>query len=222
MQRLICLLLLFSFLTLPAMAEGTEAAEPVAVAESEAAVPAAEEGTEAAEPAVAEGTEAAEPAAAEETEAAEPAVAEETETAAPVVLETELEFEDFVVAIGSDWVVENEKSENEAILVSAVTIDNKIRLTFFLSGDGDEDRISEIAAVNEYSSGIVRDRTEEINGVKYIFAVGKEMNSAYVYFSINGHVYTVSVSSLSGDDHVDQLSEKLYEIMKTLTVRKPE
>ena len=148
-----------------------------------------------------------------------PALAEET---APAVLESEIELEDFVVTVGSDWVIENADSENDAILASAVTIDNRERLTFFFSGDGDEDKVAETAAVNEYSSGIRREPGEEINGVKIIYAVGEDTNTVYAYFSANAHMYTVSITSNAEDATIDELSETLHGIMQSLTVRKPE
>ena len=149
-------------------------------------------------------------------------LAENSPSVDPSSLLEDLVYDDFILSLDSKWVPETAEGGDDALLGSAITIDNTNRLTVFLSGEGDEDKVLELAAVNEYSSGIKREGAEIINGVRMIFAASPETKTACVYFGINGNLYTISVSSVNEDCSIEELSENLHGIMRTLTLHNPE
>ncbi|MBQ3704994.1 MAG: hypothetical protein II888_00925 [Clostridia bacterium] len=129
----------------------------------------------------------------------------------------DLALDDFTLALESSWVIDTGKAEDETMVASASSIDGQDLLMVFLSAEGDENEAVSMAAVNEYSSGIRRGATEEVNGVKVIFAAAEEGSMACAYFSVNGHVYTVTLQSNREDATSEELVETLGTLMKTMT-----
>ena len=129
----------------------------------------------------------------------------------------ELALDDFTLELESSWVIDTAEAEDETMVASASSIDSQDLLMVFLSAEGDENEAVSMAAVNEYSSGIRRGAAEEVNGVKVIFAAAEEGSMACAYFSVNGHVYTVSLQSNREGASSEELSETLANLMKTLT-----
>ena len=134
------------------------------------------------------------------------------------VLTNDLVLDDFTLVLESSWVIDTAEAEDETMLASASSIDSQDLLIIFLSAEGDENEAVSMAAVNEYSSGIRRETTEEVNGVKVVFAAAEEGRMACAYFSVNGHVYTVSLQSNREGSSSEELIETLGNLMKTMTV----
>lgn len=126
-------------------------------------------------------------------------------------------LDNFTLTLNMSWIAKEEK-DNDAVLLKAETIDGENTLMVFHSGEGDETKNIELAAMNEYASGIMRDSSESINGINMIFASNADANTVCSYLSIKGSLYTVSISSHQKNCKIETLQEMLREIMKTVTV----
>ena len=135
----------------------------------------------------------------------------------PELLEN-MVLDHITISLDTNWVIESNDGDNKAIQGIAVTIDNECVLTVFQSGEGDDAQNAEIAAINEYSSGIMREATEQINGITMIFATNEEANSVCSYFSAKGFLYTVSITCHSGNMEIKKMREMLHQIMETVTI----
>lgn len=146
------------------------------------------------------------------------ACGEESIAQNPTELVENMELEHFTMSVDTNWIIESADSENEAIQGSAMTIDNECVLTVFQSGEGDESKSAEIAAMNEYASNVIRDATEQINGITMIFASNEDANSVCAYFSVKGFLYTVSITCHSGNVTIENMREMLHQMMETVTI----
>ena len=134
-------------------------------------------------------------------------------------LQEDIVLNDFVIAIDNSWVIEDTDPGDETILVSAITIDNELSLMVFLAGEGNDESVAQTAAINEYSSGIKRAGSEIVNGISAIYAENQATGTVCAYFSVNGHVYTISITSRTGNTQTDEMMKNLKDLMNTVTQR---
>ena len=81
------------------------------------------------------------------------ALAEASEAAHPLTVTEELALEDFTISVDSSWIIDHDE-DAEGMALSAKTVDNLSSLSIFLVGDGSDEPVREIAAVNEYAAVI--------------------------------------------------------------------
>jgi hypothetical protein len=132
----------------------------------------------------------------------------------------DLVLDDFTFSVSSDWVRKEEmKGDQENDLVCHAETWNRDRsMMVFLTGDGNADNVVELAMLNDYSGVATRDETEELGGIKIVYAKSDENQAAYAYLSANDHVYSIIISSSDEKYPAEKLLAELKDCLKTISL----
>ena len=127
---------------------------------------------------------------------------------------------DFTFSVSGEWIRKEETSgdQDNDLVCHAETWNRDRNMMIFFVEEGDGDHVVQLAMLNDYSGVATRDETEELGGIKIIYAKSDENQAAYAYLSANNHVYSIVVSSTDEKYTAEKLLEELKNNVRTISL----